>query len=116
MRPLRIAFSGKVKSSLFEHTLDNKFEQHPSKPEADRLAEEEQKLQKAITALGEMVIELKSKGTRLVRLDRINSDIHFKEKEMNAVRMKRYVLKQKMLRDILSAADVVSVYSIVLDP
>ena len=113
MRPLRIAFSGKVKPSLFEHTLDNKFEQHPSKPEADQLAQVEQKLQKEIAGLRE---KLKSKDTVRVCLDRIKSDLHFKEKEMNAVRMKRYVLKQKMLRDILSAADVVSVNFIVSDP
>lgn len=116
MRPLRIAFSGKVKPSLFEHTLDNKFEQHPLKPEADQLAEREQKLQAAITALGKMVTDLEPKGKHLARLDRMKINIHFKEKERNVVRMKRYNLKQKMLRDILSAADVVSVYFIVSDP
>jgi len=51
VKPLRIAFGGKVKPSLLEHTLDYKFDRHPLKPEVDRLANQEQTLYSDLMAL-----------------------------------------------------------------
>jgi hypothetical protein len=107
VKPLRVAFGGKVKPSLFEHTLDYKLEQHPLKPEVDKLDEQEQRIQKDIVALGKTIHGLDTRGRHQIRLDRMKSDMIVKERQYNVVRSKKYHLKQQMLRDILSDADVV---------
>lgn len=107
VKPLRVAFGGKVKPSLFEHTLDYKLDRHPLRPEADRLAEEELKIQKSIGVLDKTIHELDISGRHQSRLDRMKSDVIVKERHFNAVRSRKFSLKQRMLRDILSDADVV---------
>jgi hypothetical protein len=109
VKPLRVAFGGKVKSSLFEHTLDHKLQQHPLKPEVDNLAEREQALRKEVAALEKTILDLEKTGRHRTRLDRMKSDVIFKERQQNFLSSKKYQLEQKMLRDILAAADVVSI-------
>jgi hypothetical protein len=108
VKALRIAFGGKVKSSLFEHTLDNKFDQHPSKPQLDELAKEEHRLDREIKDLEKRIFELETAGRYPSRLDRMKASVVFKERQRNIVRAKKYALRQKMLRQILAAADVVN--------
>lgn len=107
VKPLRVAFSGKVKPSLFKHTLDYKLQQHILKPEVDKLDEQEQKIQKEVAALDKTIRGLDTSGRHQTRLDRMKSDMIVQERQYNMVRSKKYHLKQQMLRDILSDADVV---------
>jgi hypothetical protein len=108
VKALRVAFGGKVKASLFEHTLEYKLEQHPLKPEVDKLAEQEQKLFKELTDLQKTIFDLETNGRHQVRLDRMKGDLVFKERQRNVVNSKKYQLRQEMLREILAAADVVN--------
>jgi len=113
VKPLRIAFGGKVKPSLFEHTLDYKLDQHPLKPEVDQLANQEQTLDSGLMTLEKAIFTLEKTRRHQSRLDNMKADIIFKERQRNFVRSKKYVLKQKMLREILAAADVVNLSPVV---
>jgi hypothetical protein len=113
VKALRIAFGGKVKSSLFEHTLDYQFDQHPLKPQLDELAKEEHRLDREIKDLEKRIFELETAGRYLSRIDRMKASVVFKERQRNIVRAKKYALRQKMLRQILAAADVVNFSCIV---
>jgi hypothetical protein len=108
VKPLRVAFGGKVKPSLFEHTLDCKLEQHPLKADVDRLAEREQTLQEELKVLEEAMLDLTTTGRHQIRLKHMQADVIFKKRQQSVVRSNKYRLRQKMLRDILAAADVVS--------
>jgi hypothetical protein len=107
VKALRVAFGGKVKPSLYEHTLDYKIDHHPLKPEIDKLAEQEQAYENNLKALQKKIFDLDSSGRHQYRLDRMKSDMILKERQHNFVRSKKYQLRQKMLCDIFSAADVV---------
>lgn len=107
MKPLRVAFGGKVKPSLHEHTLDHKLERHPLKPKVDKLEEDELRIRKEIAALTKKIRELDTSGRHQIRLDRMRSDLIVKERQQKVTGSKKYHFKQQMLRDILSDADVV---------
>jgi hypothetical protein len=113
VKALRIAFGGTVKPSLFEHTLGYKLDHHPSKPQLDKFTQEEHALDSELKALEKRIVELEKEGRFLSRLDRMMASVVFKEKQVNIVRARKYVLKQKMLRQILAAADVVNLSCIV---
>jgi len=113
VKALRVAFGGKVKASLTEHTLDYKLDQHPSKPELDRLTQEDHALDREITNLAKRIFELEKAGRYPSRLDRMRASVVFKERQQNIVRSRKYALRQKMLRQILAAADVVNFSGIV---
>jgi superfamily I DNA and/or RNA helicase len=104
MKPLRVAFGGstKVAPSLFEYTLDRKFELHHLKPEFDKLVEYEKTLLEKIRALNNAKYNLEFIREHRVRLERMEIDY-------KGTRYEKYCLKRNMLREILSAADVVNV-------
>jgi superfamily I DNA/RNA helicase len=58
VNPLRVGYGGKVKSSLYEHTLDHKLSVHPLKPHIDKLSKDEERIQKRVTTLSETLKEL----------------------------------------------------------
>jgi|SRR5882762_719977 len=108
VKPLRVAFGGQVKPSLSEHTLDQKIEEHAFKPRIDKLAEQEQILQNELRTLQKAVLDLEKTGRHQLRLSNMKSDLVFKERQHNIIRAKKYHLRQKMLCDIIAAADVVN--------
>lgn len=112
MKPVRVAFGGKVKSSLYEHTLDCKIEGHPLKPTLDKLTEEEKTLRTDIDELKKKIRAKKVKTTPQyeARLVRMRSAGIMKERVLNVVRAKMYAMRQRMLREILAAADVVRIF------
>ena len=107
VKALRVAFGSKVKPSLEEHTLGYKLDHHPLKPEVDRLGDQEQEMQRDIVNLKKMISKLDASGHHQGRLDCMKRDLVGKEKMYNIAKAKQYALKERMLRDILSEADVV---------
>ena len=107
VKALRVAFGGKVKASLEKYTLGYRLDHHPLRPEADRLANQERQIYHDIVNLRKMISKLEASGQHQNRLNCIKSDLAGKERIYNVVRAKQYALKERMLRDILSEADVV---------
>lgn len=107
VKALRVAFGGKVKPSLEEYTLGYKLDRHPLRPEADRLAEQEEKMQLDIVSLKKRISKLNASGQHPDRLNNMKRDVVVREKRCNVVRARKYELKERMLREILSEADVV---------
>jgi len=108
IKPLRVGFSGKVKSSLVEHTLDHKLEKHVLKPELDKLAKKEQGLQNRIESLKKKLEESrKCHSENPPSSERLQMMSITAEREHEAVKARMYALHQQMLRDVVAKADVV---------
>ncbi|KAH7882136.1 P-loop containing nucleoside triphosphate hydrolase protein [Phlebopus sp. FC_14] len=109
VKPLRVGYGGKVKSSLAQHTLDYKLEQHPLKPKVEKLLEEQKDIEARRTDLVKNIATSeKSTGDRFrERLERMRNALIMVERKSMAVKSKLYAMHQEMLRDISSAADVI---------
>jgi len=108
--PLRVGFGTKVKASLAEYSLEYHLDKHPLKPKVDRLVEEQKSLEKRRAQLEKKVagVQKDGKAGALDRLERMRSALVVVEKQAMSVKSKLYAMHQGMLRDIASAADVVS--------
>lgn len=112
VKPVRVAFGSQVKSSLKEHTLDYKMEIHPLKPKLDGLIEEEQALKNYLLEQRKKIIAAmrKQKSPKLEqRIRNMKINANHSDRLRNLVRAKQYSMKQIMLREILSEADVVRI-------
>jgi hypothetical protein len=108
IKPLRVGFSGKVKSSLREHTLDHKLEKHALKPELDKLAKKEEGLQKRVDSLRKKLEESRRcHGESASSGERLQMMSITAEREHVAVKARMYAVHQQMLRDVVAKADVV---------
>ncbi|KAI6015691.1 hypothetical protein EDC04DRAFT_2903551 [Pisolithus marmoratus] len=110
LKPLRVGFGAKVKSSLGEYTLDHQLEKHPLKPKVDKLAEEETSLEKRRAQLEKKIKDVQKEGRAgsSDRLERMTSALSMLERQSMSIRSKLFAMHQEMLRDVTSAADVVS--------
>ena len=111
MSPLRVGYGGKVKASLYEHSLDYKLFLHPLKKRVDRLTEDEERMRKRLVTLGGTVKQLGEKGNTskglIERRARMQKEIVLGEKRLAVTRAKMYALRQEMLQEIVGHADVV---------
>jgi superfamily I DNA and/or RNA helicase len=105
VRPLRVGYDGKVKSSLLEHTLDSKLEKHPLKHEVDELSKTEENLRKRASDLRDKLDDWSNDDIR--RTKRAHVTLIGIEKQQGAVRSKLYAIRQRMLKDVIHGADVV---------
>jgi superfamily I DNA and/or RNA helicase len=106
VKPLRVGFAAKIKSSLHEYTLDAKLEAHPLKPKVDQLVKEQENVEKKLEALESRIVTAENSGSG--KLSSMRTAVTMSERQVLAVRAKLYALHQEMLNDIISAADVVS--------
>lgn len=127
VKPLRVGYGGKVKKSLYPHTLESKLENHALRPEFELLIQEGEQLRKKFGALRKKIQELREKadsgdegGAAAARaramLERAESEAESEgillERQQNILRSKLYALRQEMLHDIVAQADVVCLTSI----
>ncbi|KAH7924454.1 P-loop containing nucleoside triphosphate hydrolase protein [Leucogyrophana mollusca] len=103
VKPLRVGYGGKIKSSLYEHTLDCKLEQHALKPQVDRLISDQDRIGKRRSDLMEKI----QGEAKAPRLERMRTALVVVERQAQAINSKLYALHQEMLRDITSQADVI---------
>ncbi|KII90282.1 hypothetical protein PLICRDRAFT_40479 [Plicaturopsis crispa FD-325 SS-3] len=107
LSPLRVGFGGKVKPSLFPHTLDAKLEAHALAPEVEKLAAEEEKLGKKLEDLAARMSAAAGKPGLGARLERMQGAHTGLERQVQKVRSKMYAMRQQMLRDVVASADVI---------
>lgn len=107
VKPLRVGYGGKIKATLYEHTLDAKLEAHPLKPKADQVLKEQESIEKKRSELYQRIIAAEKSG-KAERLERMRSALAMLERQILALRAKLYAMHQEMLNDITAAADVVS--------
>ncbi|KDQ54482.1 hypothetical protein JAAARDRAFT_135529 [Jaapia argillacea MUCL 33604] len=105
VRPLRVGYGGKVKESLFEHTLDAKLEAHPLKPQVDQLDIDFERVQKRFTEAKQR-LQASESTLHSKRYLTLQTAVASYEKQLKVVSAKTYALRQEMLRDIVTAADV----------
>lgn len=114
VKPLRVGYGGKVKQSLYEHTLDHKLTVHHLKPQVDKLSQDEERIQKRVISLSEKLKELTLKDGVTPNLTerklRMQKEIVWTEKRLGIARAKMYALHQEMLKEVIENADVVSPY------
>ncbi|OAX35034.1 P-loop containing nucleoside triphosphate hydrolase protein [Rhizopogon vinicolor AM-OR11-026] len=105
VKPLRVGYGGKIKSSLYEHTLDAKLEAHPLKPKADQVLKEQENTEKKRNELYQRIATAEKAG-KAERLERMRFALAMMERQILAMRAKLYAMHQEMLNDITAAADV----------
>jgi len=107
LKPLRVGYGGKIKPSLYEHTLDAKLDAHPLKPAADKVLKDQESTERKRAELCQRtaVAEMAGKADRLARM---RSALVMLERQILAMRAKLYAMHQEMLNDITAASDVVS--------
>ncbi|KAH7911786.1 P-loop containing nucleoside triphosphate hydrolase protein [Hygrophoropsis aurantiaca] len=103
IKPLRVGYGGKIKSSLYKHTLDYKLEQHPLKPRVDSLISDQERLEKRRSDLAEKI----QNESKAPRLERMRTAFVSVERQAQVIKSKLYALHQEMLREITSEADVI---------
>lgn len=102
VKPLRVSFSGKARTSIIEHTLDHKIEIHELKPELDKL---EKKLDDLTVDISDIKKQLHTATEQ--KFQRLSKRLIAMQKQETATFAKVYGMKQKMIREIVDAADVI---------
>ncbi|KAG2152811.1 P-loop containing nucleoside triphosphate hydrolase protein [Suillus clintonianus] len=105
VKPLRVGFGAKIKSSLYEYTLDAKLEAHPLKPKVDQLLKDQENAEKKLGALEQRIVEAEKSGSE--KLSNMRTALTVLERQVLALRAKLYALHQEMLNSITAAADVI---------
>ena len=110
LSPLRIGYNGKVKPSLITHTLENKLAEHPLAAKLQRAKDQLESTMQRLRALEKRIEELKEKNmTRYEeRLHAMEVDGVGLSRQIDALRAKTYGMYLRMVRDIVTTADVVS--------
>ncbi|KAG5646157.1 hypothetical protein DXG03_004210 [Asterophora parasitica] len=109
VKALRVGSGSSVRSSLVSHTLDYQLSIHPLAPKLLAIAKEEESL----------VTKLDDLKSRIREADKLESMRHQQKAErmkralvqteahQKSLKSRKYALRQSMLSDILSAADVI---------
>ena len=112
VKALRVGFSGNVKSSVWEHTLDYKLETHPLQPTLARLVKREEDLSARMMDLESKLEEVRRRELNGIegltkRGDNMQLSLLKMQNEQHALKSRIYAMQQQMLRNIVSDADVV---------
>ena len=108
VKPLRIAHEGKVKASIQEHTLQFKLDKHILKPKLDSLLNIAQTVQDKILDLQTDIKNFKGESKSLVeRLRNMRRAMIQKERQSVVLNLKIWMLRQRMLHDVVNQSDVV---------
>ncbi|KAG1736198.1 P-loop containing nucleoside triphosphate hydrolase protein [Suillus lakei] len=105
VKPLRVGFGAKIKSSLYEYTLDAKLETHPLKPKVDQLLKDQESAERKLGALEHRIVVAEKSGSE--KLGSMRTAFTVLQRQVLALRAKLYALHQEMLNDITAAADVI---------
>lgn len=111
LKPLRIGSVGKVKPSLSEHTIAYKLAKHPLGSKFDSLLEEQKVVERRRVETEKKIADSQreAKPNASKRLEHLRSALIMRERQSMSIKSRLYALHQEMLRDLMSAADVVSV-------
>ena len=116
VKPLRVGFNGNIQKSLIEHSLDHKLQTHPLHStlvrvvnDAEKLSRQMQELSEALKKLDKKLWEAKNPTKSIIERghNMRNGLISIRDRHKH-LQQKIYSIQQKMLREIVAAADVVS--------
>lgn len=111
VKPLRVGFGGRVRTSLLEHTLDYKLQAHPLQPKVVHALEKGEDLRTRITDLQERLADTRTKMANNPRLTERANNMQVAliqlERDEEALKSRMYAMKQEMLGDVIGDADVV---------
>ncbi|PSS22633.1 hypothetical protein PHLCEN_2v3060 [Hermanssonia centrifuga] len=107
--PVRIGYNGKMKASLLDYSLDVKLSTHELAPEYERSKTKLEAVHKKRRELVKRIMELgqKRSGSLAVRISNMEADAIAMERQISFLKSKTYALYLRMVKDILSRADVV---------
>ncbi|KAL0070622.1 hypothetical protein AAF712_002463 [Marasmius tenuissimus] len=115
LKPLRASSAGKVRPGLEEHTMEFKMEKHALYPEMKKLSERKRVQEKELDEVKEKLAELRVKefARNLTekdakRMKRIQEDVVKKERVFGAIQKRLFGIEQRVRREVLEEADVVS--------
>ncbi|KAF8621479.1 hypothetical protein AX15_007769 [Amanita polypyramis BW_CC] len=111
LKPLRVGFGESVGPSLVEHTLDYQVANHRLQKVLTPIVKEVMKLEERIndqsmrvsSALSDAIREPKAQKT----YERMQAKLASLERQISAVRARKYAFEQEMLQDIVRKADVI---------
>lgn len=111
VKPLRVGYGGKVKESLFTHTLDYKMKTHPLAAQLREATKQADEVEKNRENLLIRIADLRASGTssKFARLVNMENAALALERRLGALRGKAYRLYQHMLREIVHGSDVVRI-------
>jgi hypothetical protein len=109
VKPLRVGFGGNVRASLLEHTLDHKLQAHPLQPSMGNTVKREEELTERIKDLEQRLglIQNNTTASLIKRAANMQVALVQMEREHGALKSRIYAMKQEMLRDVVTDADVV---------
>lgn len=111
VKPLRVGFGERVRPSLLKHTLDYQIQAHPLQKVLIPLIKEEKKLQERFHEMSSTILNARESATydvkALKKYDRLQIKRVSLERQLMAVRAKKYAAEQEMLQDVVKKADVV---------
>uniref|UniRef100_A0A8H8CFX0 P-loop containing nucleoside triphosphate hydrolase protein n=1 Tax=Psilocybe cubensis TaxID=181762 RepID=A0A8H8CFX0_PSICU len=115
LKPLRVGYSGNVRESLIEHTLDAKLSAHPLHPKLTQLVDESAQTAKEIEDLWRRsrTLELKIKETAaprknvMTRASNMRKALFAMQTKQMRRKTKIYAMQQQMLQDVVRDADVI---------
>ncbi|KAG5650472.1 hypothetical protein H0H81_012135, partial [Sphagnurus paluster] len=112
VKALRVGSGSHVRASLLEYTLDHKLAIHPLASELIRLVQEEEKLAHKLDDLSKRLSDVQRQAKTSTRMQtkaaNMTRAVLALEANQSSLRSKKYGMRQEMLRDVLSEADVVS--------
>ncbi|KAF8064109.1 P-loop containing nucleoside triphosphate hydrolase protein [Lyophyllum atratum] len=109
VKALRVGSGSNVRSSLIQHTLDHKLESHPLAPALLRLIKEEEQLNVKLDDLKSRLLDVAKQKTIRMQQKAANMTraLLAMEASLGTLRSRKYAMRQEMLRDVISAADVI---------
>ncbi|KAH8114864.1 P-loop containing nucleoside triphosphate hydrolase protein [Phellopilus nigrolimitatus] len=114
LKPLRIGFEGSKTGLLGPYMLEHQFDKHVMKPEYDRICKERHDVESEIRLLKKSIFEAKKKldsgrlnKAMLGRIENMEKHDEELEIERRSWSKAKYVIEQKILRDIVRKADVI---------
>ncbi|KIL60706.1 hypothetical protein M378DRAFT_193589 [Amanita muscaria Koide BX008] len=111
VKPLRVGFGEKVRPSLRKHTLDHQIENHPLQKVLSPVVKDEKRLDERVNDLAVQVSRAKLVADSGAKARKALENLLVKhascQRQLNALRAKKYAMEQEMLQDILRKADVI---------
>ncbi|KAF8627603.1 hypothetical protein AX17_006174 [Amanita inopinata Kibby_2008] len=111
VKPLRVGFGEKVRPSLAEHSLDYQIECHPLRATLSPILKEEKKLEERRHDLSVQVAEARSSAAdgpkAQKKFERLGMRYESLNRQLLAVRARKYATEQEMLQEIVRKADVI---------
>lgn len=117
LKPLRVGSTGNVQKSLLEHSLEYKLGIHPLQStlvrtlnESEKIFRQEQELKKTLKDLNKKLSETKNPRPSMIeREDNMRRALESICKQHKRLQQKAYAIQQQMIREVVAAADVVSI-------